>query len=111
MLHASLRGNSADPTVHTQLTLDEQLPIRLHRHVQRLHCILPVISVAVLALRQQRAELDEDIALVLSCNACDPLDVEIDQPEALLSTMETQRTVRGDPPRPPDASVPDPANA
>ena len=75
MLDARLRGNSADPTVHSQLTLDEQLPIRLHRHVQRLQHILPVISVAVLALRQQHAELDEDIALVLSRHACDPLDV------------------------------------
>jgi hypothetical protein len=103
MLDARLRGNSGDPIAHSQLTLDEQLPIRLHRHVQRLQDILPVISVAVLALRQQHAELDEDIALVLSRHASDPLDVEIDQLEALLSTMEAQRTVRGDPPR---SSVP-----
>jgi len=79
--------------------------------VQRLQLILPVISVAVLALRHQHAELDEDIALVLSRNACDPLDVEIDQLEALLSTMDAQRTGRGNPPRPMDASVPDPVNA
>jgi hypothetical protein len=87
------------------------LPIRLHRHVQRLQLILPVISVAVLALRHQNAELDEDIALVLSRNACDPLDVEIDQLEALLSTMDAQDTVPGDPARPPDASALNPQNA
>ena len=107
MLNASLRGNSADPTVHAQPTLDEHLPIRLHRHVQRLQLILPVISVAVLALRQQHAGLDEDIALVLSRHAGDPLDVEVDQLEALLSTMDAQRVVRGDSPGPAEASVPD----
>ena len=90
MLHPSLRGDPADPTAHTQPTLDEHLPIRLHRHVQRLQLILPVISVAVLALRRQNAELDEDIALVLSRNACDPLNVEIDQLEALLATLGTK---------------------
>ena len=90
MLHSSLRGNPADETVHTQFECDEQLHIRLHRHVQRLQLILPVISVAVLALRHQRAELDEDIALVLSRNACDPLDVEIGQLESLLTTMGEQ---------------------
>lgn len=87
MLHSSLHGTSSNPTPHTPPTVDEQLPIRLHRHVQRLQHILPVISVAVLALRHQNAELDEDIALVLSRNACDPLDVEIGQLEALLGTL------------------------
>jgi hypothetical protein len=87
MLNARLRENSADPTAHVQLTLDEQLQVRLHRHVQRLQCVLPVISVAVLALRRQRAELDEDIALVLSNHAGDPLDVEVGQLQALLSTI------------------------
>ena len=91
MLHSSLRGNPADETVHTQPACDEQLHIRLHRHVQRLQLIVPVISVAVLALRQQNAELDEDIALVLSRNASDPLTVEIEQLESLLDTMGVQR--------------------
>jgi hypothetical protein len=94
MLTASLRGNSADPTAHAQITVDEQLPIRLHHSVQRLQLILPVISVAVLALRRQNAELDEDIALVLTRNACDPLNVELDQLEALVSTM---RHAEGEP--------------
>jgi hypothetical protein len=55
--------------------------------VQRLQLILPVISVAVLALRRQKAEFDEDIALVLSRHACDLLNVELDQPEALVTTI------------------------
>jgi hypothetical protein len=111
MLHSSLRGNPADETVHTQPTCDEQLPIRLHRHVQRLQLIVPVINVAVLALRQQRAELDEDIALVLSRNACDPLDVEIGQLESLLTTIEAQRRGPGDPPRASPAPEPDALNS
>ncbi len=91
MLHSSLRGNSADPTHHSHLTSDEQWPIRLHRHVQRLQLIVPVIRVAVLAWRQQTAELDDDCALVLSRNASDPLTVEIEQLESLLDTMGVQR--------------------
>jgi hypothetical protein len=94
MLNARLRENSADPTAHAQLTVDEKLPIRLHHHVQRLQLILPVISVAVLALRRQNAELDEDIALVLSRHACDPLNVELDQLEALVTTIPTQKEAR-----------------
>lgn len=92
MLHTSLRGNPEDPTAHAQLTADEKLPIRLHHHVQRLQLILPVISVAVLALRRQNAELDEDIALVLSRHACDPLNVELDQLEELVDSMRTSCT-------------------
>jgi hypothetical protein len=87
MLHSSLHGTSSNPTPHTPPTVDEQLPIRLRRLAQRLQLILPVISVAVLALRHQNAELDADIALVLSRNACDPLNIEIDQLEALLATL------------------------
>jgi hypothetical protein len=103
MLHSSLRGNPADERVYAQPT-DEQLPIRLHRHVQRLQLILPVINIA---LHQQRAALDEDIALVLSRNACDPLDVEIGQLESLLTTIEAQRRSPGDPPRVSPAPDPD----
>jgi hypothetical protein len=88
MLKRSLRGNSADPTVHTQSTPDELLPVRLHRHVQRLQCILPVISVAVVALRHQNAELDEEIAQVLSRHASGPLNVEVDALGALLEGVK-----------------------
>jgi hypothetical protein len=79
--------------------------------VQRLQLILPVISVAVLALRQQSAELDADIALVLSRNACDPLDVEIDVLESLLETMEARTRGHGDPPRASHAPTSESSNA
>lgn len=49
---------SRGPAAHTvplpNPTLDEQLPIRLRTHMQRLRLILPVVSVTVLALRGAR---------------------------------------------------------
>jgi hypothetical protein len=79
----------------TQPTLDEQLPIRLQDHLQRLRLILPVISVSVLALRRQGAELDEEIATVLLRHASDPLDVEIAKIEVLLDTLATVQREKG----------------
>jgi len=79
---------------HPQLNLDEQRPIRLRDHLQRLRLILPVISVSVLALRAQNAELDEDIASVLHRNASDPLDVEIEKIEALLESLAFARRAK-----------------
>jgi hypothetical protein len=76
-------GREAACTVSlTTLNLDEQLPARVHEHVQPLKLILPVVSVSVLALKRQDAELDDDIAWVLHRHACDPLDLEIEKLEA-----------------------------
>jgi hypothetical protein len=80
-------GGTPAPTLPSHLTLDEQLPIRLQDHLQRLRLILPVISVSVLALKRQHAELDEEIATVLLRHASDPLDVEIAKIEVLLDTL------------------------
>ena len=44
----------------TPVTLDEQIPVRLRDHVQRLRLIVPVLSVSCLALKRQAAELDDD---------------------------------------------------
>ena len=89
-------GSAAASTLPpTQLSLDEQLPIHLQQHLQRLRLILPVISVTVLALRRQNAELDEDIASVLHQHASDPLDVEIDKIEALLELLAATRQAKG----------------
>jgi hypothetical protein len=84
-------GSPAGKLPPFQLTLDEQFPIRLRDHLQRLRLILPVISVTVMALRRQNAELDEDIASVLHQHACDPLDVEIDKIEALIESLAAAR--------------------
>jgi hypothetical protein len=85
------RGSSAHTVPPTNLTLDEQLPIRLRDHAQRLRLILPVLSVAVLALKSQGADFDEDIASVLHRHAIDPLDVEVDKIDALLESLATAR--------------------
>jgi hypothetical protein len=77
-------GGSAAQTL--PLTPDGSLPLALHEHVQRLRLILPVISVSVMALHRQDAELDTDIASVLSQHACEPLDCEITQLESILAS-------------------------
>jgi hypothetical protein len=51
-----------------------------------------VISVSLLALRRQNAELDEDFALVLQQHACIPLDIEIEELDELLEAIANQRT-------------------
>ncbi len=77
------------PPLHP--TLDEQLPHRLRTHVQRLKLIIPVISVSVLALKAQGADLDADIASLLHHQASAPLDLEIEDLEALLESLAAQR--------------------
>ena len=94
MVQDILRGTSAHTVPPTQLTLDEQLPIRLRDHLRRLQLILPVISVSVLALRAQNAELDEDIASVLHRHVSDPLDLEIEKVEALLESLADARRMQ-----------------
>jgi hypothetical protein len=71
--------------------LDEQVPFRLREHVRRLKRIVPVISVSVLALRAQNADLDGDVAEVLHHQASQPLDLEIEELEALLESLVARR--------------------
>jgi hypothetical protein len=65
---------------------------RSARSVLRL--ILPVISISVMALHRQNAELDHDIATVLSEHACVPLDDEIEHLSSLLATCVCRARVR-----------------
>ena len=92
----SLKGSGAAPHTVPPLhsTLDDQLPMRLREHVQRLKLIIPVISVSVMALRRQDAEADADVASVLSENACLPLDSEIERLESILASRPSCRQVR-----------------
>jgi hypothetical protein len=86
------RGNSADTVTPIHTTQDEfNLPARMREHVQKLKIILPVISVSVMALRRQNAELDEDIAAVLHQHAIDPLDLEIEDLEKILEVLAARR--------------------
>jgi hypothetical protein len=59
----------------------------VREHVHQLRLILPVISVSVMALHRQNAELDYDIATVLSQHACEPLDAEIEHLESILASL------------------------
>ncbi len=59
--------------------------------MQRLKQIIPVLTVSILALRRQNAELDEDVATVLDLHASAPLDVQIDELEFLLESIAAQR--------------------
>ena len=81
------QGGTPARTVPPQPTLDDSLPIELREHVRRLRIILPVISVSVMALNRQNAELDCDIATVLSQHACEPLDDEIEHLASILASL------------------------
>src|SRR5688572_12842978 len=73
---------------------DEQIPFRLREHVRRLKRIVPVISVSVLALKAQNADLDDDVAEVLHRQASEPLDLEIEELETLLECLALQRSLQ-----------------
>jgi hypothetical protein len=89
--HHQTEGGSVAQTLPPQPTQDDPLPLDLREHVQRLRLILPVISVSVLALHRQDAELDTDIASVLSQHACEPLDSEIARLESILASRAWSR--------------------
>ena len=84
------RGNAGHTVSPIHPTLDERLVPHMREHVRRLKQILPVISVSIMALRLQNAELDEDIASVLHQHAVDPLDLEIEDLEGLLESLATK---------------------
>ena len=90
MFHASSTtegGPAASTLPPTQPTQDDELPRHLREHMRRLRLILPVISVSVMALHRQDAELDHDIATVLDQHACEPLDFEIEHLESILASL------------------------
>lgn len=87
MFRSISRGQPAHTVAALNPTLDERLVPHMREHVRKLKQILPVISVSILALRRQNAELDEDIACVLHQHAVDPLDLEIEDLEQLLESL------------------------
>lgn len=86
-LHQSAGNPAAQTLPPIPPTNDDTLPAELLEHVHRLRLILPVISISVMALNRQDAELDTDIASVLSQHACVPLDDEIERIEFLLASL------------------------
>jgi hypothetical protein len=99
MIHDTLakKGSSPAQTLSPshQIT-DDPLRFELREHVRKLRLILPVISVSIMALHRQNAELDYDIASVLSEHACGPLDEEIEHLASLLATCAS-RSRQGEP--------------
>ena len=85
--HPKEGGEPAQTLPPSQPTYDDPLAIELREHVRRLRLILPAISVSVMALHLQNAELDHDIASVLSHNACEPLDEEIEHLTSILASF------------------------
>lgn len=86
--------SSSIPPFSSASLAEEQIPFRLREHVRRLKRIVPVISVSVLALKAQNADLDGDVAEVLHHQASEPLDLEIEELEALLESLALQRALR-----------------
>ncbi len=78
-------GSPARTLPPSTSTTDDLLRFELREHVRKLRLILPVISVSIMALHRQNAELDDDIASVLSEHACRPLDDEIEHLASLLA--------------------------
>ena len=88
MFHLPKEGGSTASTLPpTQPTHDDELRLHMREHVRQLRLILQVISVSVMALHRQNAELDHDIATVLGQHACQPLDSEIEHLEFVLASL------------------------
>lgn len=90
----SREGGAPAQTLPPQSTREDTLPLELRDHIRRLRLILPVISVSVMALHRQNAELDHDVASVLSEHACKPLDDEIEHLSALLASCARRAHVQ-----------------
>jgi hypothetical protein len=88
-------GSSAQTLPPSHPTTDDPLRFELREHVRKLRLILPVISVSIMALHRQNAELDDDIASVLSEYACQPLDEEIEHLALMLASC-TSRSRQGE---------------
>ena len=84
-------GPAAQTLPPSHPTQNDSLSRELREHVHRLRLILPVISVSVMALHRQGEEADADIAWVLSQNACEPLNSEIERIESLLASHACRR--------------------
>jgi hypothetical protein len=83
-------GPSAATVTLTQPTHDP-LTVILREHLHRLRLIQHTISVSVMALHRQNAELDHDVAVVLDHHASEPLDFEIENLETALATLAVSR--------------------
>jgi hypothetical protein len=80
-------GPAAGTLPPAQPTQDDELRLHVREHLRQLRIILPVISISVMALHRQNAELDHDVATILDRHACEPLDFEIEHLESILASL------------------------
>lgn len=66
----------------------ERIRTQLAEHLDSLHFVNGALIVCIQALRQQAAEMDEEIALVLQRTVGDKLDETIDRIEAIALGIE-----------------------
>jgi hypothetical protein len=99
-------AESPDTVVANQPVLDESTATQLRVQLRHLQFIVCVLTTVIMALRHQKAELDGDIASVLSQNARDPLCQSIDRLEALLKGISAARHPHTGEPRKPCWSRP-----
>ena len=87
-------GSPAQTLPPSHFTTDDPLRGELREHVRKLRLILPVIRVSIMALHRQNAELDHDIASILSEHACLPLDEEIEHLASLLASCASRSQLK-----------------
>ena len=87
-------GSPAQTLPPSHLATDASLRLELREHVRKLRVIIPVITVSIMALRRQNAELDYEIASVLSEFVCQPLDEELEDLSELLALCVRQSRQR-----------------
>jgi len=100
MIHDTLEqkgGTRAQTLPPSHPPADDPLRFELREHVRKLRLILPIVTVSVMALHRQNAELDYDIASILNEYASVPLDEEIERLTLMLERCASgfpQREVR-----------------
>jgi hypothetical protein len=93
----ALGGTPARTVTVSPLTLDEQLPLCLHEHGERLR----LISRSLFALRRQNGAISADLVSNLIAEVSDPLEEEIERIEALLESLEPGQHFKEGQPRDP----------
>jgi len=87
---AAAEANDGVANTLPALPLSEALRQQLSDHIGALRFVNGTLAVCAQALRQQNAEMDADIALVIQRTAGDKLDATIDQIEELVVGLELQ---------------------
>jgi len=71
----------------TSSAANQRAAVRLREIAERLRVMQSAVSVAVAALRAQRADIDEDVARLLVRSVSDPLQDQIDSIKSVLRLL------------------------